>query len=177
MMLLTPILGVLLGLGILLFIQTFPEPLPLPFSLKITTVSLTSLILGALNLGKIDGLSAYLLLMSLLLSLYDSQTQSFPLIVWLACLPIPLLFGHIGLLGGVLALLGLLAEIIDLKIGSGDLFYLATLSLSLSFNDILWVIQIATGLAIAYILLQKKEGPLAFLPFLSIAYSCILLFS
>lgn len=166
--------GALLGIGLIGFLQKFPEPLNLSLMLKISTVGLCSLLLLALATGKIDPLSFWLLLMSLQLSLYDSQTKSFPLIVWMAYLPMIMMLGQLKPMVIVLALLGMLAELIDLKIGSGDLFYLTSLSFSLSVQDLLWLIQLASFLGIAYILFQKKEGTIAFLPFLSLGYIIVL---
>lgn len=176
-MIIIALFGCLLGLCITSVVQRLPEPLPLPLWLKGITITLSSISLTAFALGHVDSLNLLLLLMSLMLSLYDSQTQSFPLIVWLAFLPVTLFLGEINLLVVLLFLVGILAELIDLKIGSGDIFYLATLCLAISLQELLWVVQVASLMGISHIILRKKEGRIAFLPCLSMGYVLILLFS
>ncbi|WP_017769675.1 MULTISPECIES: type IV prepilin peptidase [Streptococcus] len=73
-----------------------------------------------------------------------------------------------------LLLLGIWADIKNIGVGSGDFLYLALLSLSINFQDILWIIQIASFLGIL-VLAIKKDRELAFVPYLSLAYVLILI--
>lgn len=118
----------------------------------------------------------YLLSFSLLLSICDAKTHSYPFIFWVigslgfSCFhPMtPLFLFFCGL--------AFLCEKYDLKIGSGDFLYLATLSLTLDLSHILWVIQISSLLGILFILLRnQKKKMVAFIPFLSLAYVIITL--
>ena len=44
----------------------------------------------------------------------------------------------------ILLLLGIIAELFDIKIGSGDFFYLASLSLFLDLESILWIVELGS---------------------------------
>ncbi|MDY4762010.1 A24 family peptidase [Streptococcus thoraltensis] len=116
-----------------------------------------------------------LLAASLCLSLYDFKSHSFPLVIWLMIFIPMALINHWQPVTSVFILLGILAEIQDIKMGSGDFLYLALLSLAMSFEEILWIIQIASLMGIL-ILSSKKDRELAFVPYLSLAYVILLLF-
>lgn len=120
----------------------------------------------------------YMLLLSLILTLYDCKYQAYPLLIWLlGSLPLTFFF-PLQLSTILLLLLGILAELIELKIGSGDFFYLASLSLVLNWQKLLWLIQLGSWLGIIYIILfRKRKKTIPFVPFLSLAYVLILLFS
>ena len=114
--------------------------------------------------------------MSFWLSCHDYRHQEYPLWIWLVFSLLALLFAPLKLLVICFLLLAILAEIIDLRIGSGDFLYLATLSLCLSLTQILWLIQIASWAGIlAFLAIRDKQKRIAFLPFLSVAYVMILL--
>ncbi|MFC3928448.1 prepilin peptidase [Streptococcus caprae] len=127
-------------------------------------------------LNYLDFWLAYCLVFSLTLTIYDLKTRSFPLIIWLAfSLPILFYFGFNSRAVTLLSL-ALLAEFKDIKIGSGDLFYLASLSLTLGLTDLLWTIQIGSLTALFVALYQLKKGPqspIPFVPFLLIGYMCV----
>ncbi|MGT2924560.1 prepilin peptidase [Streptococcus caviae] len=142
--------------------------------------ALTEFFCGLIGLG--FGLSLVtfsqvcLLLMGMLLSLYDLQEQTYPFIVWLGFTIFLLIFYPVNLISIILFLFGIFAALKNINIGSGDFLYLATLSLSLSFQEVIWLIQIASITGIAYCLLRKKQKErLPFVPFLFLAYSSLIL--
>lgn len=74
--------------------------------------------------------------------------------------------------------IGILAEVVDINIGSGDFLYLATIGLSLPLHQMLFIIQIGAWLGIIYCLVMRKmKKTIAFLPFLSIAYIIVTSYS
>ncbi|AWN21303.1 prepilin peptidase [Streptococcus sobrinus] len=120
--------------------------------------------------GLLSWTQVFLILVSLLLSLYDLKGQNYPLvIILLAGLTLFLLEGgNTPVL--VLLLLGILAQILPLGIGEGDLYYLAFLALALDLYSLLWIIQLGSLLAILFIISRKEKRAVPFLPFLSLAY-------
>ena len=78
--------------------------------------------------------SLFIFFFSMTLSLYDLKNQSFPLLIWLLPSASLLLFLPLNTVSIILLLLGIIAELFDIKIGSGDFFYLASLSLFLDKN-------------------------------------------
>lgn len=73
--------------------------------------------------------SLFIFFFSMTLSLYDLKKQSFPLLIWLLPSASLLLFLPLNTVSIILLLLGIIAELFDIRIGSGDFFYLASLSL------------------------------------------------
>ncbi len=118
---------------------------------------------------------AILLATSLCLSFYDIKSHSFPFMIWLFVFIPMSLFYHWENMTVVLLLIGFLAEIKNIRIGSGDFLFLALLSLSIRFQEILWLIQIASGLGIIALII-KKDREIAFVPYLSVAYVIVLIF-
>lgn len=118
----------------------------------------------------------FILIFSTVLSLYDLKYQEFPLLIWF--LPsISLLFFHsINTLTLILLSLGVLAELFDLKIGSGDFLYLASLSLVLNLQSILWVVEIGSLLGIIYYFFQRNKR-IPFVPFLFLGYLVFFIFN
>ncbi|MFS1663425.1 prepilin peptidase [Streptococcus sp. zg-JUN1979] len=117
------------------------------------------------------------LLMSFTLALYDYDQQEYPIMVWLIFTLLLLPFAHDLGMFSVIGLFGILAHIFPLKIGSGDFFYLASLSLILDKMGILWIIQIGSWLAICYLLTQgHRRQPIAFVPFLTLGLVILLSF-
>ncbi|CAM2813588.1 peptidase A24 [Streptococcus agalactiae LMG 14747] len=117
---------------------------------------------------------AILLATSLCLSLYDIKSHSFPLMIWLLVFIPMAILNRFQIITVFLLLLGIWADIKNIGVGSGDFLYLALLSLSINFQDILWIIQIASFLGIL-VLAIKKDRELAFVPYLSLAYVLILI--
>ncbi|MGE9904395.1 competence protein ComC [Streptococcus alactolyticus] len=63
----------------------------------------------------------------------------------------------------------------DIKIGSGDFFYLASLSLGFSLTALLWVIELGSLAGIlSYLLKRCKHIPLV--PFLFLGYLLVIFF-
>lgn len=117
----------------------------------------------------------YLILLSgLVLAIYDIKHREYPLVVWLVFVLISLPFGQFQLITLVCLLLGLLAYRFDLKMGSGDFLYLASISLMTNFQTFLWVIQISSLLGILCFLLFKPKQALPFIPFLVLAYGLVI---
>ncbi|MCU9533453.1 prepilin peptidase [Streptococcus sp. CSL10205-OR2] len=111
---------------------------------------------------------------SLLLSLYDIFYQEYPLTIWMILTLSTIIFYPITLTAIILFLLALLAEFRDIKIGSGDLFYLSTISLTITIWQLSWLIQLASLMGIVVIFLShNNKKPIAFIPFLTLAYCLV----
>ncbi|MFA9468287.1 prepilin peptidase [Streptococcus sp. E24BD] len=125
------------------------------------------LLLIQLATGQVSYAEGYLLLWGAILALYDLTNQSYPLWIWLAGTAVILPFTGVNTTSLILFCLAILAEIKDIKIGSGDFFYLSTLALVLSTSDILWIIQLASLMGIMAVWASKQgKQPIAFVPFL-----------
>lgn len=122
----------------------------------------------------ISPLEYCLILCGMVLSVYDIKHREYPVLVWAFFTFICLLFSALNWLFIICLALAVLSEKVNLKIGSGDLLYLASLSLLFSFTDLLWVIQYSSVLGILAIYAISKK-PLPFIPFLLIG-SLIVLF-
>ncbi len=114
----------------------------------------------------------YLLLFSLLLSLFDWQSQEYPFLLWLVTFVSLLPFYSINHTSLLLLLLGLLAYLRPFSIGAGDFLYLASLALVLDLMSLIWLVQLASlaGIA-ACLLLHTKHIP--FIPYLTFGLLCI----
>ena len=109
------------------------------------------------------------------LSLYDLKNQSFPLLIWLLPSASLLLFLPLNMVSIILLLLGIIAELFDIKIGSGDFFYLASLSLFLDLESILWIVELGSLVGILYCLFDKNKR-IPFIPFLFLGYLLVIIF-
>lgn len=132
--------------------------------LEVISVILTLLLVYHI----ISVLQATLLFAGFVLTIYDIKHQEYPLMVWFVFTFFALLFSHLNWIFCLFICLALLAEKYPLHIGSGDFFYLASLSLLFPFSDILFIIQIASlsGLLIFAIFKPKS---LPFVPYLFLA--------
>ncbi|EHJ52397.1 prepilin peptidase [Streptococcus macacae] len=149
---------------------------PIPFHYLLLELFCGSICLLYAN-GCFSFSQLILLFMGILLSLYDLKDHSYPIIFWLAFTFFLMVFYPLNLISLFLFFLGLYAALKNIQIGSGDLLYLSTLALSLNFQEILWVVQIASLLGIVYYLFCKKEeSPIAFVPFLFSGYIAVLFF-
>ena len=72
-------------------------------------------------------------------------------------------------------ILGILAQLIDFRIGAGDFLFLASCALIFSLTEMLILIQFASTTGILAFLLQKKKERLPFVPFLLLAACMIIL--
>lgn len=115
-----------------------------------------------------------ILSLSLFLSIYDYYSRSYPLLFWLLAYGVGFLGCGLNLLSVFFLLIGLLAIIKPIKIGSGDFFYLAFLALFYPLSLILWTIQGASLLGLVYSFWSKQKV-LPFIPFLSAALFILLL--
>jgi len=145
------------------------------------TELLTGLLFVAAWSGILDWPVFLLLIMSLILSIIDSQIHAFPFVIWLffaLVLVVSLPFQPLNL---VWLLLALLATGLDIKIGAGDFLWLYTASFSLSFIQIVLVLQLASLAGLGFCFLKKAKfksklkQELPFIPFLSLAYLAVLL--
>ena len=118
----------------------------------------------------------FILFFSTTLSLYDLKRQEFPLLVWLLPSIFLLFVTPINALAIILLAFGIMAELIDLKIGSGDFFYLASLSLLLDLQTILWIIELASLSGIIYYFFQTNKR-IPFVPFLFLGYLILFIFN
>ena len=72
-------------------------------------------------------------------------------------------------------ILGIIAHVIDIRIGTGDFLFLASCALVFNITEILILVQFASTTGIlAFLLLNKKER-LPFVPFLLLA-ACVIIF-
>lgn len=124
--------------------------------------------------NKIDLLHFLTLIFCLILSILDIREHQFPLIIWIFFAIIFIVFFPSNLINYLWIILALLSEIRDLKIGSGDFLWLFIASFSLSFFELILLIQISSILGILYFLF-KKPNEIPFIPFLSTGYLALLL--
>ena len=120
--------------------------------------------------------SLFIFFFSMTLSLYDLKKQSFPLLIWLLPSASLLLFLPLNTVSIILLLLGIVAELFDIKIGSGDFFYLASLSLLLDVQTILWIIELGSLSGIIYYFFQTNKR-IPFVPFLFLGYLISFIFN
>ena len=125
---------------------------------------------GFLSLGQVILITA-----GLTLGIYDFRHQEYPLLVWLTFHLILMIFCGWNLAMAFCLILGVMAHLIDIRIGAGDFLFLASCALVFSLTEILIVIQFASTTGIlAFVLLKKKER-LPFVPFLLLA-TCVIIF-
>ncbi|WP_251937892.1 A24 family peptidase [Streptococcus sp. Marseille-Q0941] len=111
----------------------------------------------------------------LTLSIYDLRHQEYPLLVWLTFHVILMVCSGWNLAMAFFLILGIIAHLIDIRIGAGDFLFLASCSLVFTLTEILIVIQFASTTGILAFLLQKKKERLPFVPFLLLA-ACMIIF-
>ena len=130
----------------------------LAFSWEFLTLSQVILITAGLTLG-----------------IYDLRHQEYPLIVWLIFHLILMVCSSWNLIMAFFLILGIIAHIIDIRIGAGDFLFLASCALIFSLTEMLILIQFASTTGILAFLLQKKKERLPFVPFLLLA-ACVIIF-
>ena len=111
----------------------------------------------------------------LTLGIYDFLHQEYPLLVWMTFHLILMAFCVWNLVMVFFLGLGMLAHVIDIRMGAGDFLFLASCSLVFSVTELLILIQFASVMGILAFLLQKKKERLPFVPFLLLA-ACIIIF-
>ncbi|MBF0819248.1 prepilin peptidase [Streptococcus acidominimus] len=132
--------------------------------LELISAGLTLLLFN----GMLSLLQGSLLFAGLVLTIYDIKYREYPLMVWLSFTSLALLLSGLNWVFCCFIFLGLLAETYKLNIGSGDFFYLASLSLFFSLSDLLWIIQLASLLGIVIFRVFKPTS-LAYVPCLFLA--------
>ena len=126
--------------------------------------------LGFLTLSQIILVTA-----GLTLGIYDLRHQEYPLIVWLVFHLILMVCCGWNLTMAFFLILGIIAHVIDIRIGAGDFLFLASCVLVFSLTEILILIQFASTTGILAFLLLKKKERLPFVPFLLLA-ACVIIF-
>ena len=126
--------------------------------------------LGFLPLGQLILITA-----GLTLGIYDFRHQEYPLLVWLIFHLILMFFCSWNLAMAFFLILGIIAHVINIRIGAGDFLFLASCSLVFTLTEILILIQFASTTGILAFLLLKKEERLPFVPFLLLA-TCLIIF-
>ena len=111
----------------------------------------------------------------LTLGIYDFRHQEYPLLVWLAFHLILMVCCGCNLVMTFFLILGVIAHLIDIRIGAGDFLFLASCALVFSLTEMLILIQFASTTGILAFLLLKKKERLPFVPFLLLA-ACMIIF-
>ena len=125
---------------------------------------------GFLTLGQVILITA-----GLTLGIYDFRHQEYPLIVWLIFHLILMVCCSWNLTMAFFLILGIIAHVIDIRIGAGDFLFLASCALIFSLTEMLILIQFASTTGILAFLLLKKKERLPFVPFLLLA-ACMIIF-
>ena len=123
-----------------------------------------------LTLGQVILITA-----GLTLGIYDLRHQEYPLIVWLIFHLILMVCCSWNLIMSFFLILGIIAHIIDIRIGAGDFLFLASCALIFNLTEMLILIQFASTTGILAFLLLKKKERLPFVPFLLLA-ACMIIF-
>ena len=125
---------------------------------------------GFLSLGQVILITA-----GLTLGIYDFRHQEYPLLVWSVFhLLLMVCFGW-NLVMVFFLVLGILAHFIDIRMGAGDVLFLASCALVFNVTELLILVQFASATGILAFLLQKKKERLPFVPFLLLA-ACVIIF-
>lgn len=111
----------------------------------------------------------------LTLGIYDLRHQEYPLLVWLIFHLILMVCSSWNLVMVFFLALGIIAHVIDIRIGAGDFLFLASCALVFTLTEILILIQFASTTGILAFLLLKKKERLPFVPFLLLA-ACVIIF-
>ena len=111
----------------------------------------------------------------LTLGIYDFRHQEYPLLVWMAFHLILMAFCGWNLVMVFFFILGVIAHVIDIRMGAGDFLFLASCALVFSVTELLILIQFASATGILAFLSQKKKERLPFVPFLLLA-ACMIIF-
>ena len=110
----------------------------------------------------------------LTLGIYDFRHQEYPLLVWLTFHLILMFFCSWNLAMAFFLILGIIAHVINIRIGAGDFLFLASCALVFTLTEILILIQFASTTGILAFLLLKKKERLPFVPFLLLA-ACVIM--
>ena len=111
----------------------------------------------------------------LTLGIYDLRHQEYPLLVWLTFHLVLMVCCGWNLIMAFFLILGIIAHVIDIRIGAGDFLFLTSCALIFSLTEMLILIQFASTTGILAFLLLKKKERLPFVPFLLLATCVIIL--
>ena len=111
----------------------------------------------------------------LTLGIYDLRHQEYPLLVWLTFHLVLMICCGWNLIMAFFLILGIIAHVIDIRIGAGDFLFLASCALVFTLTELLILIQFASTTGILAFLLLKKKERLPFVPFLLLA-ACMIIF-
>ena len=111
----------------------------------------------------------------LTLGIYDFRHQEYPLLVWLIFHLILMVCSSWNLTMAFFLILGIIAHVIDIRMGAGDFLFLASCALIFSLTEMLILIQFSSTTGILSFLLLKKKERLPFVPFLLLAACMIIL--
>ena len=111
----------------------------------------------------------------LTLGIYDLRHQEYPLLVWLTFHLVLMICCGWNLIMAFFLILGIIAHVIDIRIGAGDFLFLASCALVFTLTELLILIQFASTTGILAFLLLKKKERLPFVPFLLLA-ACVIIF-
>ena len=123
-----------------------------------------------LTLGQVILITA-----GLTLGIYDLRHQEYPLLVWLTFHLVLMVCCGWNLIMAFFLALGIIAHVIDIRIGAGDFLFLASCALVFNITEILILVQFASTTGILAFLLLKKQDRLPFVPFLLLA-ACMIIF-
>lgn len=141
--------------------------------------ALFELSLGLLFLAESVGFLTFgqviLITAGLTLGIYDFRHQEYPLLVWLIFHLILMVCSSWNLTMAFFLILGIIAHVIDIRIGTGDFLFLASCALVFTLTEILILTQFASTTGILAFLLLKKKERLPFVPFLLLA-ACMIIF-
>ena len=126
--------------------------------------------LGFLTLSQVILVTA-----GLTLSIYDLRHQEYPLLVWLTFHLVLMVCCGWNLIMAFFLILGIIAHVIDIRIGAGNFLFLTSCALIFSLTEMLILIQFASTTGILAFLLLKKKERLPFVPFLLLA-ACVIIF-
>ena len=126
--------------------------------------------LGYLPLGQVILITA-----GLTLGIYDFRHQEYPLLVWIFFHLLLMACSGWNLTMAFFLILGVMAHIIDIRMGAGDFLFLASCAPIFSLTEMLILIQFASTTGILAFLLLKKKERLPFVPFLLLA-ACMIIF-
>lgn len=130
--------------------------------------STTALLVVLFSYQMLSLLELVVILCGLVLTIYDIKHQEYPVMVWLAFTFFALILSQLHLVFCGLLFLAYLTERFELKIGSGDFLYLASLSLLFDLSQVLWIIQLSALFGIGIFLLFRSRT-LPYVPFLFLA--------
>lgn len=117
------------------------------------------------------------LTLSFFLAYFDFKYHAFPFYYWLILTGLSCLGQPLNWTFGFFIILAICAEKWDIKIGSGDFFYLASLALWLPLISLLWTIQLASLLGICVFFIKKEQRVIPFVPYLFASFIIVNLYN